>query len=425
MRIKYLSHHDKAERGNENEAKCPAIISSCQLKEIRNCNSSACQHLLEEKLAHKFEENDLLHSHSDEFESEEGCTDQKMAGHQAQTSKQEDAVSLKMEVVSHNETDSESLYGPVESVFIKEEVLEDEGTDENVVDTLKNEIECKDEAESVVPHSTDEPVWTPKIKEKWWHCRNALREQSVVSLHNTATTLNDVDDPKSVHRPIESIYIKKENVQSDTDEEPTEATVKMESISDEEPDCIISHSTERVLAFKIKDRWHHCQNAWRPENMSDSQDTETSMSSEAVSASDHFAFESAYIKKEDINLESDDEDSSNSEASDNKVHVKKQRRKRRNPENHQPLHLEEVFSISKKCYWFHRRPHKNHTDAQSDPAHLDNAVYVKQEPLNKLDQHQAVFIINLSLLDRVIVWIHISNCVDVSNINNLCVSSCY
>lgn len=35
-----------------------------------------------------------------------------------------------MEVVSHNETDSESLYGPVESVFIKEEVLEDEGTDE-------------------------------------------------------------------------------------------------------------------------------------------------------------------------------------------------------------------------------------------------------------------------------------------------------
>lgn len=89
MRIKYLSHHDKAERGNENETKCPAIISSCQLQEIRNCNSSACQHLLEEKLAHKFEENDLLHSHSDEFESKEGCTDQKMAGHQAQTIKEE------------------------------------------------------------------------------------------------------------------------------------------------------------------------------------------------------------------------------------------------------------------------------------------------------------------------------------------------
>lgn len=89
MRIKYLSHHDKAERGSENEAKCPAIISSCQLKEISNCNSSACQHVLEEKLAHKFEENDLLHSHSDEFESEEDCTDQKMAGHQAETIKQE------------------------------------------------------------------------------------------------------------------------------------------------------------------------------------------------------------------------------------------------------------------------------------------------------------------------------------------------
>lgn len=41
--------------------------------------------------------------------------------------------------------------------------------------------------------------------------------------------------------------------------------------------------------------------------MSDSQDTETSVSSEAISASDHFAFESAYIKQEDINLESDDE----------------------------------------------------------------------------------------------------------------------
>lgn len=40
-----------------------------------------------------------------------------------------------------------------------------------------------------------------------------------MSLHNTATALNDEDDPKSVHRPIESIYIKKENVQSDTDEE--------------------------------------------------------------------------------------------------------------------------------------------------------------------------------------------------------------
>lgn len=94
MRIKYLSHHGKAERGkckrgNENEAKCPAIISSCQPKEIRNYNSSACQHVLEEKLAHKLEENYMLHSHSDEFESEEGCADQKMAGHQAQTIKQQ------------------------------------------------------------------------------------------------------------------------------------------------------------------------------------------------------------------------------------------------------------------------------------------------------------------------------------------------
>lgn len=35
-----------------------------------------------------------------------------------------------MEVVSRNETDPESLYGPVETVFIKEEVLEDERTDE-------------------------------------------------------------------------------------------------------------------------------------------------------------------------------------------------------------------------------------------------------------------------------------------------------
>jgi hypothetical protein len=41
--------------------------------------------------------------------------------------------------------------------------------------------------------------------------------------------------------------------------------------------------------------------------MSDSQDTETSASSEAVSASDHGALESAGIKKEDISLESSDE----------------------------------------------------------------------------------------------------------------------
>jgi hypothetical protein len=37
----------------------------------------------------------------------------------------------------------------------------------------------------------------------------------------------------------------------------------MEMVSDEEADCAVSHGTERVLAFKIKERWHHCQNAWR------------------------------------------------------------------------------------------------------------------------------------------------------------------
>jgi hypothetical protein len=46
-----------------------------------------------------------------------------------------------------------------------------------------------------------------------------LFSQSVVSLHNTETTLNGEADPKSVHRTIESVYIKKENVESDTDEE--------------------------------------------------------------------------------------------------------------------------------------------------------------------------------------------------------------
>jgi hypothetical protein len=40
-----------------------------------------------------------------------------------------------------------------------------------------------------------------------------------VSLHNKGTTLNGGAAPKSVHRTIESVYIKKENVQSDTDEE--------------------------------------------------------------------------------------------------------------------------------------------------------------------------------------------------------------
>jgi hypothetical protein len=40
-----------------------------------------------------------------------------------------------------------------------------------------------------------------------------------VSLCDTETTLNGGADPKSVHRTIESIYIKKENIQSDSDEE--------------------------------------------------------------------------------------------------------------------------------------------------------------------------------------------------------------
>jgi hypothetical protein len=43
------------------------------------------------------------------------------------------------------------------------------------------------------------------------------------------------------------------------------------------------------------------------QHMSESQDTETSVSSEAVSASDHGALESACIKEEDVNLESNDE----------------------------------------------------------------------------------------------------------------------
>jgi hypothetical protein len=90
MRIKYLSHRAKAERGkckgrNENETKSPATVSSCQLKEMRNCNSSACQHVLEENLSHKLEESHGLHSHSGEFESEEDCADQKKIDHKAQT----------------------------------------------------------------------------------------------------------------------------------------------------------------------------------------------------------------------------------------------------------------------------------------------------------------------------------------------------
>jgi hypothetical protein len=90
MRIKYLSHHAKEERGkcrgrNENETKYPAIVSSCQLKDMRNCNSSACQRVLEENLCHKLEETRGLYSHSGEFESEEDCADQKRVDHQAQT----------------------------------------------------------------------------------------------------------------------------------------------------------------------------------------------------------------------------------------------------------------------------------------------------------------------------------------------------
>jgi hypothetical protein len=90
MRIKYLSHRAKAERGkckgrNENETKCPAIVSPCQLKEMRNCNSSACQHVLEEILSHKLEESQGLHSHFGESECEEYCADQEKVNHQAQT----------------------------------------------------------------------------------------------------------------------------------------------------------------------------------------------------------------------------------------------------------------------------------------------------------------------------------------------------
>jgi hypothetical protein len=43
------------------------------------------------------------------------------------------------------------------------------------------------------------------------------------------------------------------------------------------------------------------------QHTSDSQDTETSVSSEAVSASDRGALESACIKEEDISSESNDE----------------------------------------------------------------------------------------------------------------------
>jgi hypothetical protein len=40
-----------------------------------------------------------------------------------------------------------------------------------------------------------------------------------VSLPNTGTSLNARADPKSVHKTVGSVYIKKEIVQSDTDEE--------------------------------------------------------------------------------------------------------------------------------------------------------------------------------------------------------------
>jgi hypothetical protein len=40
-------------------------------------------------------------------------------------------------------------------------------------------------------------------------------------------------------------------------------TVKVETESDEEVDFAISHGTEPVLALKIKERWQHCQNAWK------------------------------------------------------------------------------------------------------------------------------------------------------------------
>lgn len=43
------------------------------------------------------------------------------------------------------------------------------------------------------------------------------------------------------------------------------------------------------------------------QHTSDSQGTETSVSSEAVSATDHGVFESTFIKEEDISFDSNDE----------------------------------------------------------------------------------------------------------------------
>jgi hypothetical protein len=61
---------------------------------------------------------------------------------------------------------------------------------QHILDTSKNEMVCKGEAESAVPHSTDEPVWTPKMKEKWWQCQNAQREQVCCQTYQVHKMLN-------------------------------------------------------------------------------------------------------------------------------------------------------------------------------------------------------------------------------------------
>jgi hypothetical protein len=74
-----------------------------------------------------------------------------------------------MEVESHDEADHERACGAIESVFIKEEVVEDEGPDEEIVSSSNNSI-----------------------------------------------------DSDTVPRTIESVYIKEESIQFETDEEEEE-----------------------------------------------------------------------------------------------------------------------------------------------------------------------------------------------------------
>jgi len=106
-----------------------------------------------------------------------------------------------MEVESHDEASCEPVCGAVESVFIKEEVVEDEGTDEEIVSSSNNSI-----------------------------------------------------DSDTVPRTIESVYIKEESIQSETDDELSSVSLCSDTAVSDSSVCLPGRGTRGSKSIKESDR---------------------------------------------------------------------------------------------------------------------------------------------------------------------------